>query len=521
MRKSFCLFAAVALFFVCGCDFNEKSSIKNMTLEIGSSQGEKVYFMAASMDNADIPAGSVPQFDFTTARNVIAKKNEFSGRKAAAPQNLQRYAEGVSKMNMELMRSLNSPERAAENVVYKKIFYPDQENTKVELLVQDSPNQVTNQEDAEKVYSGKHCNVFFVRNGDFDITESQLSSVFETLGNLFDEKIFPNITDILGKFSYSTRYTNAITCPEKVNIVVADLYYDWKKTKAENGGVYGYYWSADLLKDYSCNQDAIIYLDSYFLSESPESVYSTMAHEFNHMLNYMHKGLEAELEFSTWYTEMLSALADAMFENYLVENLTEEQSIAYDRIQFFNTWHNLGFSTWRSGTDYYPYGDVYISYGNVFAFGNFLAKNYGGFDLIREIATNRYVDEDSVEQAVREISGKPGITFKDILKDFSCVQISSYMNDDSLTLPTLNKKIVYSKNENIYLPAVKSDFVVYDQNYKTCPNSAFLSWGSPFTPVVLGQYGFLLYGYWNGAISSIEASCDSDYNAFAYTVVGK
>lgn len=519
MRKSFCLFAAVALFFVCGCDFNEKSSIKNMTLEIGSSQGGKVYFMAASMDNADIPAGSVPQFDFTTARNAIAEKNGFSGRKAAAPRNLQRYAEGVSKMNMELLRSLNSPERAAENVVYKeKIFYPDQENTKVELLVQDSSNQITKQENAEKVYSGKHCNVFFVQNGDFYITKSQLSSVFETLGNLFDVKIFPNITDILGEFGYKTRYTNAITRPEKVNIVVADLYYDWKES--QDGGVYGYYCIADLLKNYSCNQDAIIYLDSYFLSKSPESVYSTMAHEFNHMLNYMHKGLEAELEFSTWYTEMLSALADAMFENYLVENMTEKQSIAYDRIRIFNTWHNLGFSTWRSGTDYCPYGDVYISYGNVFAFGNFLAKNYGGFDLIKEIATNKCVDEDSIEQAVRKITGKPGITFKDILKDFSCAFVSCFFKDYSI--PSLRKEVFYPKNENIYLPSIGwyGYYLRSEKNDDFFTNSGIYSYFNA-APVVLGQYGFLLYECLNGAISSIEASCDSDYNAFAYTVVGK
>lgn len=518
MRKSFCLFAAVALFFVCGCDFNEKSSIKNMTLEIGSSQGEKVYFMAASMDKADIPAGSVPQFDFSTARNAIAEKNEFSGRKAAAPRNLQRYAEGVSKMNMDLLHSLNSPERAAENVVYKeKIFYPGKQNTKVELLVQDSSSQ-TKQENAEKVYSGDHCNVFFVQNGDFYITESQLSSVFETLGNLFDEKIFPNITDILGKFSYSTRYTNAITCPEKVNIVVADLYYDWKES--QDGGVYGYYWGADFLKNYSCNQDAIIYLDSYFLSKSPESVYSTMAHEFNHMLNYMNKRLENNLEFSTWYTEMLSALADAMFENYLVENLTEEQSMTYDRIMFFNTWHNLGFSTWRSGTDYCPYGDVYISYGNVFAFGNFLAKNYGGFDLIREIATNISVDEDSIEQAVRKISGKSGITFKDILKDFSCAFVSYFFKDYSI--PSLRKKVVYPKNENIYLPSIGwyGYYLRSQKNDDFFTNSGIYSYFNA-APEVLGQYGFLLYGYWDGEISSIEASCDSDYNAFAYTVVGK
>lgn len=518
MRKSFCLFAAVALFFVCGCDFNEKSSIKNTTLEIDSSQGEKVYFMAASMDSADIPAGSVPQFDFNTARNAVAEKNSFSVQKAAAPRNLQRYAENVSKMNLELVRSLNSSERAAANVAYKtKIFNPENTNTSVELLVNENSFE-TRTEETERVYSGEHCNVFFVKNGDFNITKSQLSSVFETLGNLFDEKIFPNITDILGKFSYSKISEKLINCPKKVNIVVADLYYNWKES--ENGGVYGYYWGADFRKDYSCNQDAIIYLDSYFLSKSPESIYSTMAHEFNHMLNYINKGLENILKYSTWYTEMLSALADAMFENYLVENLAEDQSITSSRIPYFNTWHNLGFSTWRSGTEYYPYGDVYISYGNVFAFGNFLAKNYGGFELIKEIATNRYVDEESVVQAVRKITGKSSITFKDILKDFSCVQITNWLDEDSL--PTLNKKVAYSKNESIYLPAIKSSLAFFkDDNYTFYPDSAFCSSNKPCTPVVLGQYGFLLYRYFYGAISSIEASYDLDYNAFPYTVIGK
>ncbi len=520
MRKSFCLFAAVALFFVCSCDFNEKSSIKNTTLEIDSSHGKKVYFMAASMDSADIPAGSVPQFDFNTARNAVAEKNNFSMPKAAVPRNLQRYAENVSKMNLELVRSLNSSERAAANVAYKtKIFNPENKNTCVELLVDENSFE-TKTEETERVYSGEHCNVFFVKNGDFNITKSQLSSVLKTLGNLFDEKIFPNITDILGKFSYPIKYSNVIKCPEKVNIVVADLYYDWEKTKEDNGGVFGYYRGVDFLKDYSSNQDAIIYLDSYFLSKSPESIYSTMAHEFNHMLNFMNKGLENNLKYSTWYTEMLSALADAMFENYLVENLAEEQSITSSRIPYFNTWHNLGFSTWRSGADYCPYGDVYISYGNVFAFGNFLAKNYGGFELIKEIATNRFVDEASVVQAVREIAGKSDITFKDILKKFSCVQITNCLDEDSL--PTLNKKVAYSKNESIYLPAIKSSLAFFkDDNYTFYPDSAFCSSNKPYTPVVLGQYGFLSYGYCDGAISSIETSYDSDYNAFPYTVIGK
>lgn len=468
------------------------------------------------MDSSDIPARSVPYFDFSSARNVFAEEENFSGYSAAAPRNFQRYAEDVSKMNMELIRSLNFAERAVTGSKYtEKIFYPENEQTSVALLVQSGSTE-TKKEKAEKVYSGEHCNVFFVQNGDCTATKSNLSSVFKTLGNLFDKKIFPNITDILGKFTYSTQYPNIITCPEKVNIVVADLYYDWKQSK--NGGVYGYYWGEDFFKN-SANQNAIIYLDSYFLSgESPESVYSTMAHEFNHMLNFMNKTLKSELKYSTWYTEMLSALADAMFENYLVENLKESASIAYQRIPYFNTWHNLGFSTWRNGTDFYPSGDVYISYGNVFAFGNFLAKNYGEFELIKEIATNSNVDEESVVQAVREVSGKSGIQFEDILKDFSCVQITNYQDDTSL--PTLNRKVVYSKNEAICLPAIKSDKIIPRGYNAFYPDSALCSRNKPFSPVVLGQYGFLIYGY-DEEISSIRAYYDPDYKAFAYTVAGE
>ena len=136
--------------------------------------------------------------------------------------------------------------------------------------------------------------------------------------------------------------------------------------------------------------------------------------------------------------------------------------------------------------------------------------------MIKEIATNDYVNEESVLMAVRKVQKDPNITFEDIIKDFSCVAVSNLFNDDSL--PTLNKKVVYSGNKNIYLKAVKTS-ACYKSSDRS--NSALDILENNADSVVLGQYGFLIYGYNDSVISGINATVDEDYDAFAYTVLGK
>lgn len=526
MKKCFLCGALLFSVLVSGCYIAEDSSKKNITIETKASSGDKVWFMAASMDSADIPASSVPYFHISRAKSVEAEnirpeKNNDSANEFNDSRNFNTSSEYISKSNTALLKSLSS--RNLYNYSYKeKLFNPEGSTTKIKL---NTDSSILKEEKATKMYSGKYCNVFFVQNGNCPITKESLSSyklngrtvdLFEVFGKLFDEKIFPNITDILGAYEYTKTYENVISCPEKINIVISDLFYDYSDTSETKSGTYGYFWAGDMFKDYE-NQDSIIHLDSFFISENPESVYSTLAHEFNHMLNTINKSFVHKKEFSTWYTEMLSALADAMFENYLSENLKDDDSIVNSRIPFFNTWYNLGFSTWRSGTtDYFPSGDVLISYGNVFAFGNFIAKNYGGFKLIKEIAENKYVDEESIVQAVRKYNPeRSGITFKDILKDFSCVRITNYPTNGSF--PTLKKEVAYEKNKSICLKSIDKDNSKYRKNYNHNKTSGLYAISNN-TPVVLGQYGFLLYGYSVGG-GSVTATIDKNYNAFAYTVL--
>lgn len=526
MKKCFLVLSAFLCVVFCSCDFDDSDSKKTVNIEIDSKSGDRIWFMAASLDKRDVAASDVPYFDFASARSVSCDSFKNKIDNLEIPSNLIRYDENISKKNQEIAKNLvcknDSRSAGYNNEATEKKFNPvvsDSGTTEIELY--DGTSGFTN-ENAEKIFSGKYCNVFFVDNTNGKITVS--SDILKNLGKLFDEKIFPNITEILGGFEYTSRYTNVISSPEKVNIVVADLYYDYKETENTKAGVQGYFSSSDMLTDYK-NQDAIIYIDSWFLRENPKSVYSTLAHEFNHMLNYINKSFSKELYFETWYTEMLSALADAMFEEYLAEDLKEENSIYMQRLPFFNTFYNLGFSNWRSETNKYfitnsSGSDVYISYGNVFAFGDFLAKNYGGFDLIKEIATNDYVNEESVLMAARKVLQNSEITFKDIIKDFSCVAVSNLFKDDSL--PTLNKNIVYSGNKNIYLKKVKTSACYNNSNSEIkISNSALDFFQNNADSVVLGQYGFLIYKYIDSVISGINATVDKDYDAFVYTVLGK
>lgn len=73
MKKCFLCGALLFSVLVSGCYIAEDSSKKNITIETNASSGDKVWFMAASMDSADIPASSVPYFHISRAKSVEAE----------------------------------------------------------------------------------------------------------------------------------------------------------------------------------------------------------------------------------------------------------------------------------------------------------------------------------------------------------------------------------------------------------------------------------------------------------------
>jgi hypothetical protein len=214
------------------------------------------------------------------------------------------------------------------------------------------------------------------------------------------DTIYPPETAVFGaKYDEDNVYTNLVSPSDKISILVYDI--DGDYSASQTGGTFGFFWSKDLYTDsylqttpydFRSNETELFYVDAHFLDAYAGGIYSTLAHEFQHMLEFVHKNIENSVSPSTWYNEMMSMVCEDMMQSYL--NISDDDS-PKSRFRYFNYYYPYGMTYWRSGTD------VLISYANAYAFGAYLARNYGGAELIHEIASNHSVDMDSITAALQ------------------------------------------------------------------------------------------------------------------------
>lgn len=283
---------------------------------------------------------------------------------------------------------------------------------------------------ANRKSEGDYCRVWYYEDSSI---ESPSDSIFKGLANWFD-KIYPIETALLCSNVPTQSYTNIIdvTKSTKINILVYDLFDDYEETVKNNGGTFGFFSYKDMFttgSNYS-NKCEMFYVDTYFLTEKDadgktvlsEMMISTLAHEFQHMLGFVQKGLNYYLEGmgQTWYTEMLSMLTEEFFVEYLG---IPESAGPQARLSEYLFGSAYGFSSWNSLDS----TAVYYNYANAYAFGAYLARNFGGIDLIQRIFRNKYTDENSIVHAVKD-SGYD-YNFSELLALFSAVQV--YVADSS------------------------------------------------------------------------------------------
>lgn len=347
-------------------------------------------------------------------------------------------------------------------------------------------------------YKGKYCDVWFIDNAGKNVNESELD--FKEIANSFD-KIYGWETQVLGGLEVTSDYVDIIQSQSKVVVIVADLFED--SDPNQKGGTFGYCYYSDMISmnynNYS-NECCSIYLDSWFYKDQPKSLISTIPHEFNHLLNFINKYLCKENMtnqnfFSTWYTEMLAMVAEDMCTNLLnITDVIDHENNNYDintvyfsRLPWFRTYSNLGFGNWRDETeDYIKSGDVYASYANAYAFGAFLMRNYGGFNLLSKLAKGPDMDEEAITKALKELDIKESdgttATFWTALKNYTKI-----IYDDSF----LKKEIAYEGNnseEGLYFNSINiNDIWTLDHPYNN-PSAVY-------NQLDLGPYGFYAINY--------------------------
>ena len=324
--------------------------------------------------------------------------------------------EGLSAVLAEPMRTVKAI--AASVNSSKKSLWVDIPATKTGFSEKSSDGKYTKRPATLRAV-GSHCYIW-VLDSYFasPASGSKISSEkAQVLAGKFDA-LYPLVREVFGTESdkmidIDTRdlvdISSGSDTGTKVNIVVYDIEGDYKAD--QQSGTLGYFWSKDYYIAAAESGDATIgltncgkyfYVDSYFLNEAPEMLYSTLAHEFQHMINFGQKTMrsmetaqtEAQVLVSqTWSNEMMSMVCEDMVQEYLG---VQDKDSPIARLPWFCQYYYLsGLTDWLGGNS------VQVSYAGAYAFGAYLARNYGGKELIKEIATNDYVDQEAITQALK------------------------------------------------------------------------------------------------------------------------
>jgi hypothetical protein len=184
--------------------------------------------------------------------------------------------------------------------------------------------------------------------------------------------------------------------------------------------VYGYFTSVDYLDanakttvngiEYTSNGMEMFYIDSLVADKIPQQIYSTLIHEFQHMINYNQKSIVLNSGSPTWYNEMLSLMTEEVIGTKVGIDATGLPWAS--RMPY----HLVGYS--QTGLEYWASGDYAgISYAQAYAFGSYLMHNFGGPRLLHELEGNAYVGKDSVSQAVAAVKGS-AMSFADVYRGY-------------------------------------------------------------------------------------------------------
>lgn len=431
------------------------------------------------------------------ARNVVAETQDEIDLPKIGGANLN-DTQKITELNKKIDSLMAQDNRAAKGSISCTTEKDDSYVGKIsdfwiikEYTSKDSQgNTVTNQgqvlREAVCKYTGEHCNVWFIDNY-VDLPREFSDSDFSALGQKFDI-LYESETAVVGSTIYNTKSAiNYINPKDKVQIIVLDCMED--AYEGMSGGVFGYFYSMDVFSDdynfvdettgqettYYTNRDFVIYLDSLFYSydetvtitdsngnsyvpNCKDSMFSTIAHEFNHLLNYIQKQIVNGVRNNdTWFTEMLAMTMEDFFMEYL--NIDPEQSSRGRLYYYFNNYHNYGPTTWFNGDS------VYISYANAFALGAYLSRNYGGADFIHEVATNDKGGIDAINAALSKFGYNE--RFEDVIRKMPNILINT-----SSSGITLNKSADSKNYKNVSITPINLVHTIQTQSgtYTYKPN---------------------------------------------------
>lgn len=309
---------------------------------------------------------------------------------------------------------------------------------------------------------GTYCKIWVENDhftSDASTTDDGLitSSQVDALVTKFDA-IYPLETSILGyEYGGGASGDGDRDDDKKVQILVFQ-YGNRKDGKFNGSGVVGYFWGKDYYSqdelagyDLKTNYAEIFYMDSDFTDKYPSTVYSTLAHEFQHMIHFNQKAIIKEKNSATWYNEMMSLMTEDLMAKTLGHTPTNTTDAIQDStipeghpIERFKTFN---FEYPFTGIDYWL-NDGATSYGSSYGFGAFLLRNYGGSALLTKLMESNSIDTQSITDALAAI-GKSD-TFDEVFTEYKNAYFFNKTYNSS------------AKNFDKYVTETNYDFYAFD-----------------------------------------------------------
>ncbi|MCD6545602.1 MAG: peptidase M30, hyicolysin, partial [Thermotogae bacterium] len=227
---------------------------------------------------------------------------------------------------------------------------------------------------------GNYCEIWVEDPNEIDQTKAQ------QLASEFDNIIYPAVTT----YFYEPSDVNG---DGKVTILCFDIQDGFS---GSGGYVAGYFYAYDLYNFYDSNKMEIFYIDTYPTMHYPitdpvdvSRAYSTLAHEFQHMVSYNRNVLvEGNSSMDTWIDEGLSMAAEHMI--YGVLN---------SRIYYFNNSSSIANGHSLLYWDYS--GDTLSNYALSYLFLQYVRTQMGqGDSIFREILMDSNNNYKAIEDAI-------------------------------------------------------------------------------------------------------------------------
>jgi hypothetical protein len=251
-----------------------------------------------------------------------------------------------------------------------------------------------------------------------------------------DNDIYDWLTSILGAEWGNTGYTNLIPFTGDITILLADIDSD-NPNDSDSSGIIGYYYSINNFTDSYAQAklgtrsnerimfviDAPMYANFKNSDDSagngiwdatdywPEECYSTLAHEFQHMIHFYQKGVVAGAAdvAEVWIDEFCAQLAEDLLADKM--KVQGPRGVSYMDGSSGNAGNTEGRIPLYNGQTYMPLTVTenfdLVDYSTVYAFASWAARNYGGSEFLRRVVQSSSTGRGAVEAAAAAGGASP------------------------------------------------------------------------------------------------------------------